>query len=124
MKQIKLGYELKTGDEVNIAPAHLIVTGLAHESGKTTTLESLIERSGKRAIVFRTKIGEKGFLKGTLIPPYFKDRCLIEGTKIFTKEGVKSIENLEAGDEVLDKQGKFTKVIDLFKNILQGGKER
>jgi len=71
---IKLGYEVKTGKEVGIKPSHLIVTGLTQEAGKTTTLEALIKRSKKRAIVFKTKIGEKSFLEGTIIPPYFKDR--------------------------------------------------
>ncbi len=74
MKKIKLGYAIGTGEEINIESSHLIVTGLTQESGKTTTLESLIKRSKKRAIVFRTKIGEKSFLEGTIIPPYFKDR--------------------------------------------------
>lgn len=74
MKKIKIGYEIGTGAEVNIEPSHLIVTGLTQQSGKTTTLESLMKRSKKRAIVFRTKIGEKSFLEGTIIPPYFKDR--------------------------------------------------
>ena len=73
MKKIKLGYEIGTGEEVSITPNHYIVTGLTQEAGKTTTLESLIQRSKKRAIVFRTKIGEKSFLQGTRIPPYFKD---------------------------------------------------
>lgn len=72
--KILLGYEIGTGAEVIIEPSHLIATGLTAKAGKTTLLESLITRSGKRAIAFRTKIGEKGFLKGTIIPPYFKDR--------------------------------------------------
>ena len=118
--EVLLGFEVKTGKQINIKPSHLIVTGLTQKAGKTTTLESLIKRSKKRAIVFRTKIGEKSFLSGTIIPPYFKDRCLIEGTKIFTKDGVKPIENLNIGDEVLDRYGEFVKVTNLFKNILQG----
>ena len=72
--EIKLGYEVETGKETGVRPSHLIVTGLTQEAGKTTTLEALIKRSGKKAIVFRTKIGEKSFLEGTKIPPYFKDR--------------------------------------------------
>ena len=72
---IKLGYEIGTGKQVDIKSTHMIVTGLTQEAGKTTTLESLIQRSGKRAIVFRTKVGEKSFLAGTKIPPYFKDQC-------------------------------------------------
>jgi len=72
--RVKLGYELGTGKVVDIPLSHLMVTGLSQQSGKTTTLESLITRSKKRAIVFRTKIGEKGFMSGTIIPPYFKDK--------------------------------------------------
>jgi len=96
MDKIKLGYELKTGKQVDIKMSHLIVTGLTQEAGKTTTLESLIKRSKKRAIVFRTKIGEKSFLQGTKIPPYFKDRSdwqfiqgLVEAT---IKEKLRSFE--------------------------------
>lgn len=73
-KLIKLGYELKTGKKIEIEPSHLIVTGLSQKAGKTTTLESMIKRSGQKAIVFRTKIGEKSFLDGTIIPPFFRDR--------------------------------------------------
>jgi len=73
-KQILLGYEIKTGKKVDIPLTHLIVTGITQESGKTTTLEALIKRSGLKAVVFRTKIGEKGFSEGTVIPPYFKER--------------------------------------------------
>lgn len=72
--KILLGFEIGTGKKIEIEPSHLIVTGLTQKAGKTTTLESLIKRSGRRAIVFRTKIGEKSFLSGTIIPPYFKDR--------------------------------------------------
>ena len=71
---IKLGYEVDTAKEVSVKNSHLIVTGLTQEAGKTTTLEALIKRSKKRAIVFKTKIGEKSFLEGTIIPPYFKDK--------------------------------------------------
>jgi len=94
--KIRLGYEVGTGEEININPSHLIVTGLTQKAGKTTTLESLIKRSGKRAVVFRTKIGEKSFLQGTIIPPYFKDRSdwqfiqgLVEST---IKEKLRSFE--------------------------------
>ena len=99
---IKLGYEVGTGKQVDIKLAHMIVTGLTQEAGKTTTLESLIKRSKKRAIVFRTKIGEKSFLEGTKIPPYFKDRSdwqfvqgLVEATikeKLRTFERAKIIQ--------------------------------
>ena len=74
IKDILLGFEVGNGKEVFTQPSHLVVTGVSQESGKTTTLESLIKRSKKKAIVFRTKIGEKSFLEGTIIPPFFRDR--------------------------------------------------
>lgn len=71
---IKLGYEVGTAEEIGIKNSHLIVTGLTQEAGKTTTLEALIKRSKKKAIIFKTKVGEKSFLSGTIIPPYFKEQ--------------------------------------------------
>lgn len=96
MDKIKLGYEIGTGKEVSIAPAHMIITGLTQKAGKTTTLESFINRSKKKAIVFRTKIGEKSFLQGTIIPPFFRDRSdwqFIQGLLEATiKERLRSFE--------------------------------
>src|SRR3990167_10416835 len=74
IKDIKLGYEIGTAKEIYIKPSHLIVTGITQLSGKTTTLEALIKRSGFKAIVFKTKIGEKSFSDGTETPPFFRDR--------------------------------------------------
>jgi len=72
--KIKLGYEVGSGEIVNISPSHLIVTGITQLSGKTTTLEALIHRSGFKANVFKTKIGEKSFTHGTETAPFFRDR--------------------------------------------------
>lgn len=79
--KIKLGYELVTGKEVFIYPSHLIVTGITQQSGKTTTLEALILRSELKAVVFKTKVGEKSFSAGAVIPPYFRDRSDYEFVK-------------------------------------------
>jgi len=78
---ILLGYEIHTGKEVFIKPSHLIVTGITQLSGKTTTLEALIKRSNLKAIIFKTKIGEKSFTEGIEIPPFFKDRSDYEFVK-------------------------------------------
>lgn len=72
--QIKLGYADGTTEPVYVTQSHLIATGITRLSGKTTTLEAIVKRRGTKAIVFRTKVGEKGFAEGTLIPPYFKER--------------------------------------------------
>src|SRR3990167_10188174 len=81
MKKIKLGYEIKTGKQIDIIPSHLIVTGISQLSGKTTALEALIKRSGLKAVVFKTKIGEKSFTEGTEVPPFFRDRSDYEFVK-------------------------------------------
>lgn len=72
-KNIFIGFEEKTGKKVEIPLAHLIVTGITNLSGKTTCIEALIKRSGLKAIIFKTKIGEAGISEGTVIPPYFKE---------------------------------------------------
>ena len=71
--EIFVGFEKKTGNEVFIRPAHMVVTGITAESGKTTTLQALIHRGKFKAIIFKTKIGERGITEGTIIPPFYKD---------------------------------------------------
>lgn len=96
-KNIKLGYEIETGKQIDVRPSHLIVTGITQLSGKTTTLEALIKRSGLRAIVFKTKIGEKGFTEGTEIPPFFRDRSDYEFVKSLIEAYAKEKLYLEKG---------------------------
>lgn len=74
LTKIKLGYQIGSAEPVEISLSHLIATGITQLSGKTTTEEALIKRSGKRAIVFKTKVGETGFSEGIVIPPYFKEK--------------------------------------------------
>jgi len=96
-EKIKLGYEIKTGKEVNIVPSHLIVTGITQLSGKTTTLEALIKRSGLKAVIFKTKIGEKSFTEGTEIAPFFRDRSDYEFVKSLIEAYAKEKLFLEKG---------------------------
>ena len=42
-KEIKFGYELKTGKEVKIPMSHTVITGLTNESGKTTCVMGIIQ---------------------------------------------------------------------------------
>jgi hypothetical protein len=74
-RRIPLGFEVGTGRPVEIPVRHLAVTGQTQESGKTTTLEALVARSGLRAIAFVTKRGESAFAQGRRITPYFRDRA-------------------------------------------------
>lgn len=119
-QKIKIGYEIGTGRKIEIKPSHLLVTGQSQKAGKTTALESFIKRSGSKAIVFRTKIGEKSFLDGTVIPPFFREKSdwqyiesLIEATM---KEKVGKLDRaiiiklskMTNGKSLLD----FKKVVD------------
>jgi hypothetical protein len=70
---IHLGYEIGTGEPVAVPLRHMAVTGQTQESGKTTTLEALISRSGFRALAFVTKREEGSFGSGRRIQPYFRD---------------------------------------------------
>jgi hypothetical protein len=74
---IHLGYETGTARPVSIPLAHMAVTGQTQQSGKTTTLEALIDRGNLRAVVFITKPGEKSFQEkpGRRILPFFRERA-------------------------------------------------
>jgi len=72
--QVHLGFEVGTGVSVSLPIRHMVVTGQTQESGKTTTLEAVITRSGLPAIAFLTKRGEAS-LSGRKILPYFRERA-------------------------------------------------
>ncbi len=72
---IHLGYEVGTGEPVAVPLRHMAVTGQTQQSGKTTTLEALIGRSGGTALTFVTKRGEGSFALGRRVEPYFRDRA-------------------------------------------------
>lgn len=74
-QSIPLGFEVGTGEPVSIPLKHMCITGQTQDSGKTTTLEALITRSGLRAIAFITKRGETSFDTGTAILPFFQERA-------------------------------------------------
>jgi hypothetical protein len=71
---VHLGFEVGSAEAVEIPVRHMAVTGQTQESGKTTTLEALITRSGLPAIAFLTKRGEGSFRNARQVLPYFKER--------------------------------------------------
>lgn len=77
-EKIRLGFEVGSGNPIYLPLHHAIITGMTRLSGKTTTLEGLVERSGLKAITFRTKRGEIGFEKANKMPLYFDDSDLTE----------------------------------------------
>ena len=95
--KIKLGYEVGTSKEVFINPSHIIVTGITQLSGKTTTLEALILRANLKAIVFKTKIGEKSFSTGAEVKPFFRDRSDYEFVRSLIEAYAKEKLSIEKG---------------------------
>lgn len=75
MDKILLGFEVPTGNKVFMNLHHTVVAGMTQLSGKTTTLEAIINRSGCKAIAFKTKRGESGFNNYNGIPPFFQERA-------------------------------------------------
>jgi hypothetical protein len=73
-EKILLGFSVPDGEPVYLPLHHLAIFGITQLSGKTTTLEALISRSGLRAIAFIVKRGEAGFTKYNLVTPYYKSR--------------------------------------------------
>lgn len=71
--KILLGFEVGTGERVEIPLSHSVITGLTNESGKTTAVMGIIKRSGLKAIILKTKIGEKAITEGNIIPPFYKE---------------------------------------------------
>ena len=74
MSSVLLGFEVGSGEPVEIPIGHMAVTGQSNVSGKTTTLEGVVSRCDRRAIAFLTKRGEGSFRVARPIAPYFKDR--------------------------------------------------
>jgi hypothetical protein len=72
---ILVGFAVGSGEPVSVPLRNLVVTGQTQESGKTTTLEALVQRSGRRAIAFVTKRGEIPFPGARRIQPYFRERA-------------------------------------------------
>ena len=58
---ILLGYQVPSGEPVHVPLAHLVVTGITQRSGKSTTINALAIRSGRRVLAFATKPGENAF---------------------------------------------------------------
>lgn len=75
MRKIHLGFEVGTGEPVEIPLMHMVVTGQTQQAGKTTTMEALIDRARLPALAFVTKRGEQSFTDGRRIPPYFRERA-------------------------------------------------
>lgn len=95
--QIKLGYSMPDGKEVFVKPSHVIVTGITQQSGKSTTMEAMLLRSTFRSIVFKTKIGEKSFQKGTVVAPFFRDRSDYEFVRSLIEAYAKEKLTIEKG---------------------------
>jgi len=72
--KILLGFEVETSTPVYLSLHHLAIFGMTQLSGKTTTLEGLISRSGLKALAFIVKRGEAGFTRYNTVTPFYRPR--------------------------------------------------
>jgi intein/homing endonuclease len=47
-------------------------------------------------------------------------RCFVAGTKVYTKKGIKNIENIDSEEEVLTQEGRLRQVVQKYKSKFQG----
>ncbi len=121
MTGILIGYEIGTGEPIGVEATHMVVTGITNQSGKTTMLEGMASRAkGFRFLVFKTKPHEQQFVTANEVKPFFRERCLVAGTKVVANPKIKDIETLQVGDKVLESSGSFTKVVNTFIHDFQG----
>ena len=118
--RILLGFEVGSGESVHIELHHTAVFGMTQMSGKTTTLEALITRSGLRGVAFITKRGESGFRTANLLTPYYKPRA--------DWEFVEGLINVALGEKVKYEPGmrwaimKVCKGRENLRDVLQASK--
>jgi len=63
---VRLGFEVGTGEPVDIPIGHTVACGQSQRAGKTTALQAIVSRSGRRrALAFVTKRGEGAFQGAT-----------------------------------------------------------
>ena len=73
--KLLIGYEVGTRNPVDVNLAHLFISGLTQQSGKTTSLEGFINRiHGFKILVFRTGRGEITFDGAHPTDPFFRER--------------------------------------------------
>jgi hypothetical protein len=126
---VNLGFEIG-GDSGHTIPVlipirHMAVTGQTQESGKTTTLEALITRSGLAAIAFLTKRGESSFAGATRVPAYFQERADWQFVESILESSMKQRMKFERAWIVKACKGAHT-LADVQRNVanLQAGSKR
>lgn len=93
-----VGFEVGTGNSIYLEEGHTVVTGVTQKSGKTTFLEGVISRSGRRAVVFKTKRGESGFNGYPTVQPYFREQ---KSAAIIDWQYVSSLLEATMGEKML-----------------------
>src|SRR5690242_5031788 len=62
------------------------------------------------------QLSSKAFLEGY----YYQPRCLLPGQEIVTKQGMKLVEDIQVGDEVLTHRGRFRRVLQTMTREHEG----
>lgn len=58
----------------------------------------------------------RNLLMGKILLDFQTNSCFVQGTRIWTTQGIQPIETIQSGDYVCTHNGRFSKVLKLFKN--------
>lgn len=97
---------------------HTVITGVTGLSGKSTTIDALLNRMDRPSIVFRTKRGEIDFTNSTKIPLYFKQRTDWEYVASLMEAALREKLKFERGFIIQVSRG-ASSLADVHKNIKQ-----
>lgn len=101
---IPIGFEIETGDPVEIPEGHTIFLGATQRAGKTTALEKAAVESGLKCLAFLSKRGEQSFRTGRIIPAYYSDAR-------FDWQVFRALSEALTGDRVTEFQRKALRIV-------------
>lgn len=74
MTTIRIGFEVPSGEKVEVPLQHIAVYGLTRQAGKTTALEGMVARLDTTALVIRTGKNDLTFDWAHRVRPFFRER--------------------------------------------------
>lgn len=74
MNSIRVGFEIPSGNPVDVPQQHVAVYGLTQKAGKTTLLEGMVSRVATTTLVLRTGRADIPFAGAHRVRPFFRER--------------------------------------------------
>jgi len=122
VSHLDLRWEFGSEDEVNGITLAIARPGMPRPES-LSELHKRIKEPKWWKIDFKTgEFAKRRRRGGVITESYIFSRlkapepCLVEGTLVWTAEGLRKVEEIKAGDEVIDHEGKLTRVLRTFKS--------